>query len=214
MNNMASFLRPSQPAKGLTLLEVGMATLILALAITGTMGAFTVGKKQSFLVREEAVALAAAQEILEEMRSTPFDQVYFQYQGLARPVFMAGDRVDLQRLGIGGSDELEVIIVTSEMPNEADYGRDLDGDGAPDGVDLNGNGSTNDVITVVNPVQAFPLDLNGNAQIEADPAGDCSGDPGSMRILPVVVLVRWRSNSGLLGRVQLIAFITDRGARL
>jgi Tfp pilus assembly protein FimT len=106
--------------------------------------------------------------------------------------------------------EGEVVLVTNETPDEAAYGRDLDADGSADGVDLNGvdinrDGNHNDVLGSTSSGWLFPLDLNGNGNTTDGvvPAAD-------LQLLPVVVIVRWRSLAGgLEGRVQLMTVIRE-----
>jgi hypothetical protein len=90
-------------------------------------------------------------------------------------------------------NEGEVVIITDEEPDEAAYGRDLSSpaDGTPDGVDLNGDGDRTDVLNTTAAGCIFPLDLNGDGD-----TGDTAVVAGDLQVVPVVVIIRWRSFGG------------------
>ena len=172
--------------KGVSLIEVMVALTVLAMATVGTITAVQLAGMSNSVSREYARAYEAAQERIAIIRSTNFDSIPALH-GNTYPVDFYGRQA--ARMGIGGGDELEVVIVRDENPYPDDYGRDLEplGDG-PDGVDLGG---------------VFPLDLNANGN--ATDSGIAAGD---MQVIPVFVIVRWRTVGRRLScRVQLCTFI-------
>lgn len=217
-------MRARHSGGGFSLIELMIAITVLAVALGGAAAAWNTAMTQGQLMREEAVALRAAEEVLATIQGTDYDILTppnwvegrnvggwllaeASAPSLAREApfevsLVAGHspRMGLEYNGTAQA-EGEVIIIMNENPQEGDYGRDLDGDGSSDGVDIDSDGSLSGV-----PVGSiFPLDLNG----DGDATDDLSADPNSMVLIPVVVLVRWQSLGGkaIQGRLQLMTVV-------
>ena len=184
-------------ARGLTLIELMIAVAILAIAICGIMSAYFSSHRLNVRSREEAIAVAAAQDKLAEIREHSFADIVSTYGGQT-----------FQVLGLTpvtpGADQGEVIIINDESPDEAAYGRDLDPPVGPDGVDLDGNGRRTDVLGVATVTSTFPADLDGDGATITPVVA-----PAAFKLIPAVVVVTWRGSSGT-ARVQTMTMIADR----
>jgi len=208
--------------RGLSLLEVCASLGVLAIAISGMTSLFISYQRSQILVREEQIALTAIQQVINEMRASPFstttgEKIVADFNKETRTVNLDGPGGQNQRLSMnrlsapGGGDglkvdnELGIIIVNEENPNEAHFG-DVDGDGDRDfPIDLNQNGRTDDAVVTGS---IFPMDLGGDATLTNETI-----TPSLLKIVPVVVVVRWESISSLEGRVQVLTLITDRSGK-
>lgn len=206
----------SRSANGMSLIEVMIAISVLGVAMMGAFSALMTSLKYNQLMREEAAAVQAATQKMAEIRgaaATDFEGIFKSKDngGYGTDVngdpytwtlrLLVGQKAGSMGIEAGGAvqPEGEVVLILDENPDEGDYGRDLDGDGGPDGVDLNGNG----VIGTVGTGTLFPLDLN----LDGDTSDDLSGAPGNMRMVPVVVVVRWMSRTGTEDRIDLMTVI-------
>jgi prepilin-type N-terminal cleavage/methylation domain-containing protein len=178
---------------GFSLLEVMICMAILAIAIAGTASAVMVSTQLSNRANNDALAVAAAEDMLAQIRETAFDQIATTFSG--KTFTVAG-----LPFPSGTVPQGEVIIINSETPNEAAYGRNLGGvDGGP-GVDLNGNGRFNDVLSGA----TFGQDIDGDGAYTT-----ATVLPANYKLIPVVVLIRWRSGEGMQ-RVQVMTSIANR----
>jgi hypothetical protein len=144
---------------GFTLVEICIAAAVLAIAISGMLGALIAGFSLDRVNRESAIAQQAAQAALEQLQGLPFAEVYRSYNGwngddvgltqVARGASFAVPGLDPQ---IGDGDgicgevlfpTLVVGVVPQLRENVADdmlgMPRDLDGSGAVDALDHSGN---------------------------------------------------------------------------
>ena len=180
--------------KGVTLVEVMIAISVLAVAVAGTISAVQTSNMSNVISREHARAAEAAQAMIAEIRAESFDQIVSRYENATFDVHFYPEqrRAGAPRMGIGGAAEGEVVIVRDETPGRLNYGRDLDGDGTPDGVDLG-------------TVWGSGVDLDASGGI--DGAG-VTVAPADLQIIPVYVIVRWETvGRPLRGRVQMCTFI-------
>ena len=148
--------------------------------------------------------MRAARAKLSEIQAYTFDDIVAEYgSGHTFRVHLVDGTTQSLGLEVSGvqQDEGEVIIIQDETPDEGSYGRDLDGDGNPDGVDLNSDGQRTGVISAPGS-SIFPLDINGT-----NGTGDEFVAAASMNLMPVVVVVRWRSMTGIERRIQLMSVI-------
>ncbi len=206
----------SRRAAGFSLIEVMIAVSVLAVMMAGASSSIATVLRHNQIMREEGAAIQAAERMLAQVRAAATG-VY----GLAGVVTIYGEtsgnpyteRARLLRghtpkmgLKVSGTaqDELEVVLILDETPDESSYGRDLDGTSGPDGIDLNGDNDAVDILNSPASGSLFPLDLDGSETFgDAVAAGD-------LQLLPVVVIVRWRSLAGgLPGRVVLMTIIAD-----
>jgi len=209
-------------ARGMTLLEVCIAVGVLSTAILGVFSLFVTTERLSVIAREESIALYAAEEAINEIRNAPYStsepevyKIVALYDKNTRPVNLDGPNATKQRLSMGDvtapltsvgtgdgikvTDELGIVMINEESPDESHFG-DVDSDGDLDfPLDLNLNGKFNDVLT--NP---FPVDLGGTTA-----SNDTIATP-LMKLVPVAVIVRWNSMAGIERRIQILTFINDR----
>ena len=181
------------PSAGFSLLEVIVSMAILAIAVVGTGSAVMISTHLNTRANHEALAQAAAESKVAEIRETGFGAILgtfsgqtFAVPGLPNPT--------------GVVDQGEVIIINSETPDEATYGRNL---GVPDGgpgVDLDGNGRFNDILSGA----AFAMDIDGDGV-----QNTATVLPANFKLIPVVVLVRWRSSEGIQ-RLQIVTAVVNR----
>ncbi len=221
--------KPRRHPKGLTLLEVSLAMVVLTTAIMGVYSLFITSEMLATVAREEAVAMYAAKGVINRMRAANFvndtwnpatdpaeNRPVWAFHNYVEAVNLAGPNAPNQRLGaivVSGGDgnkvpqELGVVVIGQESPNEASFG-DVDGDGDLDfPIDLNGNGSYSDVLDSAGTNHPFPLHLGGDALAVDE---DFMSGLNLLRFVPVVVAVRWRSQAGFERRIQLVTYLTDR----
>ena len=178
---------------GFSLLEVIICMSILTIAVSSLVFAIMTANHLNNRSSAEALALAAAEGKLSEIRETPFANIVATFSGQTFTIANLTPPT-------AGTAQGEVIIINSEAPNEASFGRNLGVAGGASGVDLNGNGRTDDVL-----VGGFGMDINGDGVVPT--AGQVA--PASMALIPVVVLIRWNSSEGIQ-RLQLVTTIVNR----
>lgn len=222
----SSFFNARQP-RGMTLLEVSIAVGVLATAIMGMFSLFMSTERMGIIAREESIALYAAEAAINEIRTAPFTtsqpgviKIVADYNNNTQAVSLDGPNATQQRLSMGsvsapivvsGADglkaanELGIILITEESPDESHFG-DVDADGDLDfPVDLNQNGRFNDILSASGTGNIFPRDLGGDSTLNNE-----SLSANLMKLAPIVVVVRWNSMAQLERRIQVITFITDR----
>lgn len=132
--------------EGFSLVDVAIASVILAIALMTLAGTLASGWKMVRSNREEAIASQAARQMLERLNdreSTPFADLYATYNGLASddPAGTGtapGVGFDVPRLQPrdGDSDGLVGVVLFPESApgvlREDLAGRDLNADGAVD----------------------------------------------------------------------------------
>ena len=190
--------------EGMSLLELMIALAILSIAILGAGSVLVTTTQANFLVREDAAAMRVARAKIAEIKSTDFDDIITDYGSnytfRAELVDGVSMNLGLEVTGVQ-QDEGEVVIITDETPDEADYARDLDGNGSADGVDLNSDASRTGAFTVPGPC-VFPMDLNCDGDINDNVVA-----AADMDLIPVVVIIRWRSQGGGTRRVELMTIV-------
>ena len=221
------FRRSAGCTRGLSLLEVSIAIGVLSTSILGIFSLYITTETMKIVSREDAVALYAAEEVINEIRSAPFstttgEKVVTDYSNETRTINLVGLQGANHRLGevaatvLSGSpdglkveEELGIVIITEEKPTESNFG-DVDGDGDMDfPVDLNLNGAFTDYLSTVSAEQTFPLDLGGDSGLQ-----DTALTLSELRLVPVAVVVRWQSVAGMERRIQVLTLITDRSGGL
>ncbi len=195
-------MNASRRAAGFSLIEVMIATSVLAVMMAGASSTLGVVWRHNQLMREEASALRAADSMLAQIRAASLGVyglmgVEAAY-GEPSPGVPYTFAVQLLRghqasMGVDGAPEGKVLLIMDETPDESDYG-----------VDLNGDGDAVDTLSSTGSLLLFPLDLDGSGTF-----GDVVA-PGDLQLLPVVVIMRWNSLAGgLEGRVQLMTIIGE-----
>jgi len=192
---------------GFTMIELMVAVSVIAVMLIGAGSAVTTSMRLNQLMREESAAIRVAEAKIAEIRAATFAYAASGYNNHTFSVRLLRQHQVSMGLEVSGAaqPEGEVVLVTNETPNEASYGRDLDDEAGPDGVDLNGDGFAIGNLTSPSSGSLFPLDLNGNGNTT-----DGVVTAADLKLLPVVVIVRWRSLArGLEGRVQLMTVIGE-----
>jgi len=192
---------------GFTLLEVTICLAILAISISMAISAILVTAQMNTRAEAEMLATSAAEEALAQFRPTPFLDTTAPYDDIdshyVAPPASADDRRFFTVPGLQapapGQPHGEIIVILDETPDEAAYGRNLGPGGGAPGVDLNGNGRTNDVLA-----GGFGVDIDGDGALDADPILKAN-----RRLLPVVVLIRWGTGEGIQ-RLQIMTMVVDR----
>ncbi len=128
-------------SKGFSLAEILIAIIILIVAISSILMTYIACFVLIDTVKNVNIATTAAQGLIEEMRSTPFTQIYDNYNGL---VFTLNDIP--QSRGIIYVDDtnpelLQVTVSVCWKHRNRVIGEDRDLDGVLDsGEDANSNG--------------------------------------------------------------------------
>ena len=165
--------RPRLARRGMTLVEVMVALVILTMCVgmlTSTIASTSV---QATVNRENAIAVEAARAAIEDMHNVPFEDVFALFNDV--------DADDPAGPGTAFGPHFDVFGLSAA---------DHDPDGLVGQVILPG---AEGVLTETeeNELLGLPRDLNGNIQIDE---GDRAGD---YLVLPVVVRLRWRGSAGV-----------------
>ena len=187
-----------QNSGGFTLLEVTICMAILAFALSGVIAAILVTAQMNTRAEAEMLATAAAEEALAQLRQTPFANIYADYVSPGNDAKRYFTVNGLQPPA-DGLPHGEVIVILDETPDEASYGRPLVAGGPAAGIDLNGNGTTNDILAA-----GFGVDIDADGVLDPDPILQAN-----LKLVPVVVLVRWVSGEGTQ-RFQVMTMVVDR----
>lgn len=170
------------PRAGSLLVEAMIALVVLVTAVLGFSRSATAGMQHQRSITERGLAMGAAQEILEQLRDLPLEQVFARYNAdsLDDPEFglSPGPHFQIERLQAPASDE-------DGLPGQVLFPVSMGAGGA---IELRED--------LVSPRFGLPRDLNGDAMIGSE---DVSG---SYRLLPVAVRVHWRS-AGSVQEVEL-----------
>jgi hypothetical protein len=172
---------------------------ILAFAISGAVAAILVTARMNTRAEAEMLATAAAEQVLAQVRQTPFATLFSDYVNPGDDDKRFFTVADLQA-PVAGVRHGEVILILDESPDEAAYGRNLGVPGGGSGVDLNGNGATTDVLNGAD----FQVDIDGDGAFNTDAVAEAN-----LRLIPVVVLIRWGSGEGV-ERLQVNTLVVDR----
>jgi type II secretory pathway pseudopilin PulG len=187
------------------MIELMIAVAVIAVMVVGAGSALTSTMRLNQFMREEAAAIRAAETKLAEIRAAAFVYAATNYGNHTFRVSLLRGHDPSMGLEVSGAaqSEGEVVLVTNETPDETAYGRDLDDEPGPDGVDLNGDGFAIGSLPSSTAGSLFPLDLNGDGD-----TNDGVVAAGNLELLPVVVIIRWQSLAkGMEGRVQLMTVI-------
>ncbi len=176
------------PPRGITLIEVLVSALVVAIAVT----AISSSMMNSMLATRESgeylAAQLAARQKMEEISACRFENLVDIYRqggslGNTFDVYLTnsagGKKIKLQGFNDSAGNPQpagEIIIITKEDATPANYGRDLmPFDGQPDGCQFAG----------------LPMDLNGNGNVsDGDVWGPLPTQHSAIRF-PVGVVIRW-----------------------
>ncbi len=177
----------------MTLIEIIIAMFILAVAILALITVMTSASTLQQVTREQAIAYNHARKVLEEMRSEPvFLDVYKRYNSIT-----SDDPAD------------------SESPGNTFHVAELAApkSGAPTGW-TDGYGEISFPEAANQPgvlseqagdaAMGMPKDLN------RDGDDDDTNVTSDHKILPVKIVIRWRSIGNRDSRIELNSFITER----
>jgi hypothetical protein len=161
------------PEAGITFIEIAITLTFFAIAGLGLIGTMGYSIKQNAVNKETSVATLAARSALERLRATPFNEVYAEFNA-----DKTDDPLGLDT-GAGSYFEVEDLRKYSE-----------------DGVSGAGtiffpedkNGKLVENLDL--PELGLPRDLNLDGTVDKN---DRAAD---YRILPVMIVVRWRGMAG------------------
>lgn len=176
MGNIFRRNRRARARRGMSILEVLVSISVLVIGLAGFLQTIVTTSSMESTTSEHAAAAAAARATLENMRSTPFSEIFARYNAFADDDPAAG----------ASPGAFFAIDGLREMP------------GAPAGqvgeivmpVDPNAPGVLREDRVAASI--GFPADLDLNAD------GDLVDVDNTLdyRLLPVVVRVRWESRRG------------------
>ena len=130
---------------GFSIVEVLIATVVLALAICGILGAYTTCLVLVTTSKNVSAATNAAQGVIEEIRSTPFVDIINDFDGM---IFTVNDIPSSRGVvyvtdtgALGSSELLGVTVSVCWQQGNKIIGEDANLNGVLDaGEDVNGNG--------------------------------------------------------------------------
>lgn len=213
----------SSRLKGLSLLELMIFIVIMAIAMTGALSMFISSRMAQRIGEERRLASLAAEQKLDEIRNyiqggKTLDEVFQKYGPLPLP--SGGPSATFNVPGLTAFNDTDssdgarptpraigtVTIINDETPNENAFGYDYANNAQtpPFGVDIDGNGShliqTGFGINgaagynTANPAP-FPLDINGNGSNGTSVPWNRNVTSGFV-MLPVVVTIQWQGAAG------------------
>ncbi len=183
--------RPTRSA-GFTLVEIGVAMAIFAVALSVLLQTIFAGHALRRLAREDWLATSVGQNVIEEMRNTPFRELVASFDAdpfndPAGPGTAHGNAFAVPGLDptIGDADGLvgEVLLPVTNL-----------------GSDVAPNWAVRE--DSVDALLGLPRDLNGDAIVDALDHSD------DYAVLPVLVWLRWRGRYGAR-EVRLFSSITQ-----
>lgn len=158
---------------GFTLVEVAISLAVIAIALLGMISAIVAAQKTNEASRELTVAMNAAREKVEEMRSYPLSEVYARYNADPNDNPATGESP-------GPTFPVSGLVPPSNTLN----GKIV----FPE--DSSGSGSTSLREYVDDPRLGMPRDLNGDGIVDT---GNHSSD---YVILPMRIVIEWRGIYG------------------
>ncbi|HTF87280.1 MAG TPA: hypothetical protein VK843_02645 [Planctomycetota bacterium] len=168
--------RPRRARAGFTLVDVMMAAVVLAVAISGVCGSIVVSMSLNRVNRDTAVAQQAARLVLEEIESRTFNEVFAAYNA------DAGDNAGLLSAAPGANF---VVAGLEPLDGDADgmCGRIMFPTQVAGGVEQLRE-------DFVDPALGMPRDLNSDAVVDA------LDHATNYRVLPVRVRIEWQGSTG------------------
>ncbi len=174
---------PGAGRRGLTMLEVLLSMAVFATVAGGASFALTRAVALGRTNRETAIALQAAESVLEEMRGVPFDEVFVRFNTTTGDEPSVGPKLP-------GAFAVPALRVRANDP-----------DGLAGLVQFPGNGAQL-VESWQDPGLGMPRDLNDDSD-----TFDVLTHPAPYSVLPVRVRVEWDSVGGPRD-VELVAVLT------
>lgn len=168
--------RARRSRAGFTLIDVMMAAIVLAVAISGLSGSILVALSLNRVNRDTAVAQQAARLAIEQLESRTFNEIFAAYNG------NAGDNAGLGTPAVGPGF---AVAGLEPLPGDADgmCGRFMFPVTVVGGVEQLRE-------DVVDANLGMPLDLDGANGIDA------ANHATDYRLLPVRIRVEWQSRVG------------------
>lgn len=167
---------------GFTLVEVMVALLVLTVAVQILSSTVTASISYTRVKRERGAAVVAATNVIEEMHSLPFYDLFATFNRIPADDPQGPNTAPGWRFDVSGLDPVdgEQSVGMIEFPTQ---GSRL-------------------VETVEDERFGTPRDLNGDMLIDGDSRAD------DYLVLPVVVTVRWKSKLGER-RFQIATMLMD-----
>lgn len=165
--------RSCSNAAGFTLVEVAISLAVVAIALLGMISVIVTAQKTDRASHERTLAMNAAREKVEEMRSYPLSEVYARYNSETKDNPATGVSPG-PTFPVSGLDPLPNILNGKIVFPE----------------DSSGSGSTNLREYITDPQLGMPRDLNGDGVI------DTNSHSSDYTILPVRIVIEWRGMYG------------------
>lgn len=159
----------SRRDRGMTLLEIVVAIGILAIGLVGLVSVIVHTTRHNATMRENLIAMRAAEKQIEEMQNTSFDLVFSTFNAPAKKTFdVTGLKSPIPSTKVG----------SIKFPTDA--------------------GGTQLLETATGAVMGggSNLDLNGNGSIDAGNIANLAGTPATYGVLPVEIELQWRGVQG------------------
>lgn len=170
---------PREHGSGFTLVELAIAMMVMTTALLVFSSTVTGIARQRATLRERVLALDAARNRLETLRSEDFHAVYALYNadGLDDP--LGAGTAPGARFDVPGLTPVDAAL--DGLAGEVEF---------PAARDENENGVLRLREDLEDGDLGMPRDLSGDGVIDADDHG------GDYFVLPVRVRIRWKSGSG------------------
>lgn len=172
MGKTLSCNRAARRRRGMSLLEVLVSVAVLTVGLAGFLQTIVTVTALESSNQDQVAANAAARAVLEQLRSTTFNEVFRRFNA-------SGDDDP-----VGGASPGAAFDVVGLRP--------LPGQNFPGAVRFPVDPANPDVLRedLVDAQLGMPLDLNADGALTN---ANCAGD---YRLLPVVVTVEWQSSRG------------------
>ena len=168
--------RSARGRAGFTLIDVMMAAVVLAIAISGMSGAILVGMSLNRVNHDTALAQQAARRVIEEIESRAFSETFAAYNA------NVGDDGGLTSAAVGANF---AVAGLEPMTGDADgmCGRVMFPTQTVGAVEQLRE-------DVVDAALGMPRDLNGDGLVDA------LDHAANFRLLPVRVRIEWKGSVG------------------
>ncbi len=179
---------------GVTIVELVVAIGVLAVALLALLSVISSAGQLQQTTREKALAYNAARRKIEEMRNRPLDQIYRAFNGTTADdipgVSCPGSTFAVDGLNADGLGPVGTIVFPENSSGLLDE-------------------------RIADPTLGMPKDLNGDGdagevQDAAAAAPHKALTNDNYTILPVKVVIRWRSAGRATSQIEVTTFIIGK----
>jgi len=169
---------------GLTLIEIVFAIALMAIAMVGLVSVIIHTTRHNAVMRENMIAMRAAERQLEVLQSTTFDTIFTQFGTAPANTFLVDGLVPVAANARVGAIWFPTENVASRPPGTFQ---------APGGVQL--------LETAARTLIGMDVDMNGNGSIDTTNILGQASPWNTYGVLPVSIELNWR---GIQGTRQLV----------